>query len=294
MFSRTTVCPPCPSDSKVRKGYDDLLKALENLFDKKSSTEPAKKIDLSNTFGVVKGNCKFCENPVYQKPHWAKRVWPSGRYSHGDNEDGCKLWNAYLKDLEEKTMAKEKPRRTSWKVWKFIQINPLTIMALLVIVLILVILLMAGVLEPMVKFMCSILAGLWASFLDLLRGMLCPCGPKWNSEDWVPADIAEGYRDTIANLQNEILDLQRQVNWAKTQQNFVPDPPLDNTAQTPKAATTSMSGAMLAAMNVATAVLTGTGFILASWAMGKNPELGTVTGMSPAAMAGNAAQARQA
>ena len=29
MLSRATVCPPCPSDSKVRKTYDDLVRAQE-------------------------------------------------------------------------------------------------------------------------------------------------------------------------------------------------------------------------------------------------------------------------
>lgn len=161
-------------------------------------------------------------------------------------------------------------------------------------VLILVILWMAGVLVPMLLFIGSILKGLATSFLDLLRGMLCPCGPKCDPDDWVRAEVAEGYRDTIANLQKENLDLQRQLDWAKTQQKQVPDPPFDNTAQTPEAATTSMSSAMLVAINVATTVVTGLGWFLASWAMGENPELGPATGMSPSAMAVQAAQARRA
>jgi len=263
--------------------------ALQKIFGEKSSTEPAKKFDLSNFFGVVKGDCKFCNKPVYQKPHWAKRIWPSGRYSHGDDEDGCKLWNAYIKDLEEKTMAKAKPRRTSWRVWKFIQMNPLTIMSLLVMVLIFLILLMTGVLEPIVWFCVGALKYLWASFLDLLRGMLCPCGPKWDPGNWVSADLAEGYRNKITRLEQDNKDLQMQLDWATRQHGPMPDPPVDNTAQTPEPTTTSMSRAMLVAMNVATAVVTGTGCLLAFWFMGENPELGTATGMS---MPGMAAEAR--
>ena len=287
----TAVCTPCPcpSDSKVRKGYDDLVDALQKIFGEKSSTEPAKKIDLSNFFGVVKGDCKFCNKPVYQKPHWAKRIWPSGRYSHGDDEDGCNIWNAYLTDLEEKTMAKAKPRRTSWRVWKFIQMNPLTIMSLLVMVLILLILLMTGVLEPIFWFCVGALKYLWASFLDLLRGMLCPCGPKWDPDNFVPADVAEGYVDRITHLEQNNKDLQMKLDWATRQHGPMPDPPVDNTAQTPEPATTSMSGAMLVAMNVVTTVVTGAGCLLAYWAMGENPELGTATGMS---MPGMAAQKR--
>ena len=175
-------------------------------------------------------------------------------------------------------------------------------MTLCILVLIIVIMQMAGVLIPMLKFMWSILESLWTLFLDLFKGMLCPCGPTWDPDNWVEKatytkleEIAEAYVNTIDNLQKEKFNLQRQLDWAKTQQKQVPDPPFDNTAQTPEPTPTSMSGAMLAAMNVATAVVTGTGCLLAYWAVGANPELGTATGMSmPGMAAQERASARQA
>lgn len=291
MFSRTAVytsCPPCPSDSQVARNYAGLVRALQTFFGEKSSTEPVEEIKKPVTSGKIKGLCRFCNDPVYDDYDW-KRGWPNfPRYSHGNTKDDCDLWKA---KIEQDTTAKEKHRRTSWKVWKFIEINPLTIMTLCILVLILVILNMAGVLIPMLVFMWSILEGLWTLFLDLFKGMLCPCG----KDDWVPADIAEGYVNKITRLEQDNMDLQRQLNWAKTQQNHVPDPPVDNTAQTPEPATTSMSGAMLVAMNMATAVVTGTGCLLAYWAVGANPELGTATGMSmPGMAAQERASARQA
>ena len=130
---------------------------------------------------------------------------------------------------------------------------------------------------------------LWASFRDLIRGMLCPCGPKWDPDNFVPADVAEGYVDRITHLEQNNKDLQMKLDWATRQHGPMPDPPVDNTAQTPEPATTSMSGAMLVAMNVVTTVVTGAGCLLAYWYMGENPELGTATGMS---MPGMAAQKR--
>lgn len=293
MFSRTAVCTPCPcpSDSKVRKGYDDLVAALEKLFDKKSSTEPAEKIDSSNMFGVVKGDCKFCGGPVFDKPHNFKRKWPTdGRYSHGNTKKGCEVWQAYL---EEQTTAKAKPRRTSWKVWKFIQINPLTIMSLLVLVLILVILLMTGVLEPIVELMKSILKGLGTWFLDLFKDMLCPCGRDWKKRDWVSAELAEGYRNEIANLKTENLNLQRQLDWANFQRSQMPGWEFNNTTHTPEATPTSLFGAMQSAMNVVTAVVTGAGLVLAYKSALETPDLAALAGVPPMSPMGKAAEQRR-
>jgi len=277
--------PPCPSDSKVRQKYKDFVTALEELFIKKSSTKPAKEIDFTNFFGVVKGNCKFCEEYVYQKPHWAKRIWDNGRYSHGDNADGCRLWKAYLENLKETTMAKEKPRHTSSKVWKFIHINPLTIMLSLIMVLIFIILWITGWLYPLALFLYSILEYFWKFCSGLFQGMLCPscpscpCGNDWNYKDWVPAEVAEDYVGLIASLKTE---LER----ARFQQNHTPGPEFKTT---PEPATTSMSSAMLVAMNLVTAAVTGTALGVAFWAFGANPELATVTGASPMSMPGCAA-----
>lgn len=295
MFSRTPVCPPCRrSDSKVREQYAAIVAALEKLFDKKSSTEPANDIDLSNMLGVVKGDCKFCKKPVYNNPHCFKRKWPTDDvYSHGNTREECDKWEAWLNDLKQTTTAKAKPRRTSWKVWKFIQINPLTIMTLLVLVLIFVIMLMAGLIDPIIELMKSILKGLGTWFLDLFKGMLCDCGKDWKESDWVKAELAEGYLNTIASLKTENLNLQRQLDWANFQRSQMPGWEFNNTTHTPEATPTSLFGAMQSAMNVVTAVVTGAGMFLACKSAFDTPDLAALAGVPPMSPMGKAAEQRR-
>jgi hypothetical protein len=203
----------------------------------------------------------------------------AGTHHHGEHVNACD-------DFKKKYFPEYYRTKKSW--WSFFTNKPLITV---IVVLILVILLMAGVLWPLLEFIGSILMGLATSFLDLFRGMLCPCGSKWDPENWVDAEVAEGYRDTIANLQKENLNLQRELDWAKTQQKQVPDPPFDNTAQTQETTPPSVvdwKGYSQAVINLAALIGSGFWAYYAATSSGVN----ALAGAPQMSLPGQAAQGR--